>query len=84
MPDGMSALVLAIFNAHYELAAFLLDRGADPNAAAQGWTALHQVAWSRRPNRGFNLPGAVPTGTLDSLELVRQAGRERRGRQRAA
>jgi uncharacterized protein len=72
LPDGMSALVLAVFNAHYELAALLLDQGADPNASAQGWTALHQVAWSRRPNRGFNLPGAVPTGRLDSLELVRR------------
>jgi ankyrin repeat protein/mono/diheme cytochrome c family protein len=72
MPDGMSALVLAVYNAHYELAAALLERGADPNAAAQGWSALHQVAWSRRPNRGFNLPGAVPTGNLDSLELVRR------------
>jgi ankyrin repeat protein len=71
MPDGMSALVLAIYNAHFELASFLLGRGADPNAAKQGWTALHQVAWSRRPNRGFNLPGAVPTGSLDSLDLVR-------------
>jgi ankyrin repeat protein len=72
LPDGMSALVLAVFNAHYELAAALLERGADPNAAAQGWSALHQVAWSRRPNRGFNMPGAVPTGNLDSLELVRR------------
>src|SRR3954447_4483258 len=72
LPDGMSALVLAVYNAHYELAAFLLERGADPNAAAQGWTALHQIAWSRRPNRGFNLPGAVQTGTLDSLDLVRK------------
>jgi uncharacterized protein len=72
LPDGMSALVLAVYNAHYELAALLLDQAADPNAAAQGWTALHQVAWSRRPNRGFNLPGAVPTGRLDSLDLVRR------------
>jgi ankyrin repeat protein/mono/diheme cytochrome c family protein len=72
MPDGMSALVLAVYNAHYELAAALLERGADPNAVAQGWSALHQVAWSRRPNRGFNMPGAVPTGNLDSLELVRR------------
>jgi len=63
LPDGMSALVLALYNAHYELAAFLLDRGADPDAAAQGWTALHQVVWSRRPNRGFNMPGAIPTGS---------------------
>jgi ankyrin repeat protein len=72
LPDGMSALVLALYNAHFELAAFLLDRGADPNASAQGWTALHQVVWSRRPNRGFNLPGAVPTGRTDSLDLARR------------
>ena len=72
MADGMSSLVLALYNAHFELAAFLLERGADPKAAAQGWTALHQIAWSRRPNRGFNLPGAVPTGSLDSLELVKR------------
>jgi ankyrin repeat protein len=72
LADGMSAMVLALYNAHYEAAALLLDRGADPRASAHGWTALHQIAWSRRPNRGFNLPGAVPTGGMDSLELVRR------------
>jgi uncharacterized protein len=72
LPDGTSALVLAILNAHYELAAFLLDRGANPNADAQGWTALHQIVWSRRPNTGFNLPGPVQTGSLDSLDLVKE------------
>jgi ankyrin repeat protein len=72
MPDGTSALVLAVMNAHYELAGVLLDRGADPNADAQGWTALHQIAWSRRHNAGFNLPGPVATGGLDSLELARR------------
>lgn len=71
LADGMSALVLSIYNAHYELAALLIERGADPNAAKQGWTALHQLAWSRRPNRGFNLPGAVPTGAVDSLDIVK-------------
>jgi ankyrin repeat protein len=50
----------------------LLEHGADPNAAAQGWTALHQIAWSRRWNMGFNLPGPSKTGQLDSLELVRR------------
>ena len=72
MPDGTSALVLAVINAHYELAGVLLDRGADPNADGQGWTALHQIAWSRRHNAGFNLPGPVATGSLDSLELARR------------
>jgi ankyrin repeat protein len=69
LADGTSALTLAVMNAQYELAAMLLERGADPNAAAQGWTALHQIVWTRRPNYGYNLPGAVPTG--DALELVR-------------
>jgi ankyrin repeat protein len=72
LSDGTSALVLAVMNAHYELAGVLLERGANPNADAQGWTALHQIAWSRRHNAGFNLPGPVQTGNLDSLDLVRQ------------
>jgi ankyrin repeat protein len=72
LPDGTTPLVLAVINAHYELASALLDRGANPNASAQGWTALHQIAWSRRHNAGFNLPGPVPTGRLDSLELVKR------------
>jgi ankyrin repeat protein len=71
LPDGTSAMVLAVLNAHYELAAFLLDKGADPNADRQGWTALHQIVWSRRPNTGFNLPGPVQTGSLNSLDLVK-------------
>ena len=70
LPDGMGPLVLAVVNAHYQLAAQLLDYGADPNAAAQGWTALHQLAWTRRPNRGYANPGPSPTGTLDGLDLV--------------
>jgi uncharacterized protein len=72
LPDGTSALVLAVINAHYELASLLLDLGANPSADGQGWTALHQIAWSRRHNAGFNLPGPVATGGVDSLDLVRK------------
>ena len=70
LPDGTSALVLSTINAHYELASWLLDKGADPNAADQGWTALHQLAWTRRPNKGYANPGPVPTGSIDSLKLI--------------
>jgi uncharacterized protein len=70
LTDGTSALVLAVMNAHYELASVLLDNGADANADAQGWTALHQLAWSRRHNFGFNLPGPVQTGNVGGLDLV--------------
>ena len=69
-PTGTSALVLAITNAHFELASLLLDSGADPNAAGQGWTALHQLAWTRRPPIQHGLPPAVPTGNIDSLALA--------------
>ena len=40
-PDGASALVVASFSGHGELAAFLLRRGAEPNAAGAGYAALH-------------------------------------------
>ena len=50
LPSGLSALALATLNAHYELGVWLLEQGADPNADDQGWTALHQLVWARRPN----------------------------------
>jgi ankyrin repeat protein len=68
--DGTSALVLATTNARYQLGAMLLDKGANPNANAQGWTALHQVAWTRRPNI-HKTPAAVPSGNMDSLTFVK-------------
>lgn len=40
-PDGASALVVATHSGHGALARFLLDRGASPNAAIVGYTALH-------------------------------------------
>ena len=40
-PDGASVLVTASFSGHGELAAYLLARGAEPNAAGAGYTALH-------------------------------------------
>jgi ankyrin repeat protein len=72
LANGATLLMLAVINAHFELAALLLDHGADPNDSSTGWTALHQVEWTRRPNVGHNNPEPVPTGDLDSLDLVRK------------
>ncbi len=72
LPDGTSAVVLAATNAHWELGILLVDRGASPNAAEQGWTALHAMTWVRMPNFGFNPPGPVTTGTMDSLSFARE------------
>jgi uncharacterized protein len=70
---GLNAFLLSAANAHYELAAWLLDRGADPNAAPQGWTALHQVSWVRKAGvSGSNNPAPEGSGSMDSLEFVRK------------
>ena len=70
---GLNAFLLSAANAHYELAAWLLDRGADPNAAPQGWTALHQVSWVRKAGiSGTNDPAPEGSGNMDSLEFVRK------------
>jgi ankyrin repeat protein len=71
LSDGQSALVVAAANGHWEVMDLLLDRGADPNHAGAGWNALHQVVHSRRPNLGYT-PGPVPTGSLDSIQVVKK------------
>ena len=70
-PDGTSALVIAVTNAHFSLAKYLVEKGADPNAAAQGWTALHQLAYTRRPNSGKGMPPVPITDSLDTLDFGR-------------
>ncbi len=68
--SGTSALVVAITNAHYSLAKYLVERGANPNAADQGWAALHQLAYTRRPNTDKGMPPVERVDQLDSLELA--------------
>jgi len=67
--DGTSALVIATMNAHWELAAYLLDHGGDPNAGEQGWTALHQLIRTRGLSWG-RLPHPVGSGNMTSMELA--------------
>jgi ankyrin repeat protein len=70
---GLNVFLIAAANAHYELAAWLLDHDADPNAAPQGWTALHQVSWVRKAGiSGSNNPAPEGSGNMDSLEFVRK------------
>ena len=71
LPDGTSPLHLAVINAHYDVAVQLLEHRADPTASEPGWTPLHQLIWTRRPNRHYNNPSAFPTGSVSGLELAR-------------
>jgi ankyrin repeat protein len=70
---SLNAFLLAAANAHFELAAVLLDHGANPNAAPRGWTALHQISWVRKMGEaGSNDPPPEGSGNMGSLEFVRK------------
>jgi uncharacterized protein len=69
---GLNAFLLATANAHFELATWLLEHGADANAAPLGYTALHQVSWVRKAGiAGSNNPAPEGSGNVDSLTFVR-------------
>ena len=70
LSDGTCALVLAAMNARYELGVVLLDHDARPNADGSGFTAMHQVVWTRRPNI-HKTPAAVPSGNVDSIGFAK-------------
>ena len=68
---GTSALLVAVTNAHWELAAALLDAGADPNVDDTGYTVLHMLPKVRNPGVGDNDPAPDGSGGMTSLEFVR-------------
>lgn len=65
--NDTSPLVLAIINAHYALGRVLLEAGANSNAPDARGSALHALAWMRRPGSGRP---PIQTGELDSLTLA--------------
>jgi ankyrin repeat protein len=72
---GTSALTLALENGHFELAALLLDLGANPNDQRSGYTPLHILSWVRKADRGEDENGApepVGSGNLTSEQLIRK------------
>jgi ankyrin repeat protein len=69
--DTSSALLVSILNGHYDIAVYLLEKGADPNISSmKGWNPLYQTVKNRNLETG-----AVPlvkTGVLtDELQLAK-------------
>lgn len=68
---GSTALHIAVANAHFELAAMLLDRGANPNADGPGYTPLHILPSIRKSGGGDNDPSPEGSGSMGSLEFLK-------------
>jgi hypothetical protein len=69
---------VAVVNACFEVAAVLLEHGADPNAPDARGSALHSIAWLRKPGsdggdglgkRSWGPP--LQTGNMSALELAK-------------
>jgi ankyrin repeat protein len=69
---GTSALVFAIINSHYDLAAMLLEKGADPNVADMaGEAALYAAVDMNSLQWVQGRPAPILTDTLDAVDLVK-------------
>ena len=72
---GTSALMLAVESGHFELALYLVERGADPNDQRSEYTPLHALSWVRKPASGDGIdgdPSPRGSGNVTSLEFVRK------------
>ena len=73
-PYGTSATVVAAHSGHGDVAAFLLEQGADPNAADAGYTALHAAILHKDATlvRAILDHGADPNAPVQASTPVRR------------
>jgi ankyrin repeat protein len=75
---GVSAAMLAAHSGFDDLLAFLLERGADPDAAGPGFTALHAAIMRRHGGMVAALlaHGANPNARLESWTPTRRSSKD--------
>ena len=73
-PDGLTALNVAIMNAHYDFAVALLEAGADPDAADRtGMTALYGAVETANVGNMIGRPAVPRADEHDALSFARAA-----------
>jgi uncharacterized protein len=71
-PDGTTALILAIINAHYDTAVMLVDKGADPNLAdSAGMAALYAAVDMNTLGEIYGRPSRTFPDESDALGLMK-------------
>jgi ankyrin repeat protein len=75
---GVSATVLAAHSGYADLVEFLLAKGADPNAATPGFTALHEAIMRRdeRTVSALLAHGADPNAPLQAWTPTRRSSKD--------
>lgn len=70
-PDGTTALVLAIINGHYDTAALLTEKGADPNIAdTAGMAALYATVDMNTLGEVYGRPPRKSDSKIPALDLM--------------
>jgi ankyrin repeat protein len=73
-PDGTSPVVVALLNAHYDLAALLLESGANPNTADKyGRAALYAAIDMNSLEPSVTRPAPKENDKLTAFDVVRLA-----------
>jgi ankyrin repeat protein len=72
-PDKTTALVMAIVNGHYDVAALLAAHGADPDIADEsGMAAVYALVDMHTQPLMINRPTRKPSGSVGDLDLLGQ------------